>query len=58
MVSPKLEIPEPFRLDARGRLTCTTCHNPHIDTRGEEGRKRRYVVEGTGTSICARCHRR
>jgi hypothetical protein len=58
MVASKREIPEPFRLDPRGRVTCTTCHNPHIDTRGEEGRNRRFVVEGEGMAICARCHRR
>ncbi|HEX9206332.1 MAG TPA: cytochrome c3 family protein [Candidatus Deferrimicrobiaceae bacterium] len=58
MVASKREIPEPFKLDGRGRVTCTTCHNPHIDIRGEEGRNRRFVVEGSGSDICARCHRR
>jgi hypothetical protein len=58
MVASKREIPEPFRLDPRGRVTCTTCHNPHIDMRGEEGRKGRFVVEGEGSALCSRCHRR
>ncbi len=59
MVLPKGEIPEPFKLDGRGRLTCTTCHNPHIDVKGGgDGRNRRFVVAGEGSAICSRCHRR
>ena len=58
MVAPKREVPEPFRLDPRGRITCTTCHNPHIDLGKEGGRRRRFVVEGDGGGICSLCHRR
>jgi hypothetical protein len=58
MVSPKGEVPEPFMLDGRGRLTCTTCHNPHIDAKAGGGRKRRFVIEGEGSALCSRCHRR
>lgn len=58
MVSPKGEVPEPFKLDGWGRITCTTCHNPHIDVKGSDGRNRRFVVAGEGSSICIRCHRR
>ena len=58
MVASKREIPELFKLDPRGRITCTTCHNPHIEARWEEGKKRRFVVEGDGSAICSRCHRR
>ncbi len=58
MVLPKQELPDPFKPDGRGRLTCTTCHNPHIDVRQEKGRIRRFVIEGEGSAICSRCHRR
>ncbi len=58
MVPPKQELPEVFRLDNRGRMTCTTCHNPHIDTRENKERSRRFVIEGKGSDICSRCHKR
>ncbi|HQT96884.1 MAG TPA: cytochrome c3 family protein [Thermodesulfobacteriota bacterium] len=58
MVAPKGEVPEPFKLDGRGRLTCTTCHNPHIDVKGNGGRSHRFVVAGEGSALCSRCHRR
>ncbi len=60
MVRPKMEIPEPFRLDNKGRISCTTCHNPHIEARATEGRgrKKRFVVEDDGKVLCSRCHRR
>ena len=58
MVPPKGEVPEPFRLDGRGRVTCTTCHNPHIDAKEGDARSRRFVVAGEGSSLCPRCPRR
>ncbi|MBI5419389.1 MAG: hypothetical protein HZA60_04815 [Deltaproteobacteria bacterium] len=60
MVQPKMSIPEPFRLDAKGKLTCTTCHNPHIEARSgaEGGRMRRFVVDESAGGICSRCHKR
>lgn len=36
-------------LESKGRLTCTTCHNPHDVPRGEDA-ERHY------TSICRDCH--
>lgn len=60
IVTPRMAIPEPFKLDGKGKLTCTTCHNPHIDVReGPAGvRKHRFVVAGEGGAICTLCHRR
>ncbi len=64
MVHPKMEIPEPFRLDGKGRVTCTTCHNPHIQAKGMEevregeGRSKRFIVEDDGRILCVRCHRK
>jgi len=61
MVEPKMEIPEPFRRDMKGKITCTTCHNPHIEARkqGEkEGRSHRFVVDADTSSLCGMCHKR
>lgn len=59
MISPKIDLPEMFRLDIKGKIVCTTCHNPHIDVRGKEGEKaHRFVIEGESSSLCSACHRR
>ncbi|MGE5188967.1 MAG: cytochrome c3 family protein, partial [Gemmatimonadota bacterium] len=59
MVAPKTALPDAFKLDGRGRITCTTCHNPHLQAGADEGaRRHRFVVEGEGMSLCAVCHRR
>ncbi len=59
MVAPKSALPADFRLDAKGKITCTTCHNPHLESGSGEGAKRhRYVVEADGMSLCSICHRR
>jgi hypothetical protein len=68
MVVPAVPLREPFRADSKGRITCTTCHNPHIDVRGEEkgkeekkgekSGKKRFVVEQDDGTICTLCHRR
>lgn len=61
MVVPKREIPAPFRLDVKGKITCSTCHNPHIEARrpGEEkGRSHRFVVDVDTSSLCGMCHKR
>ncbi len=59
MVTPKAALPETFRLDMRGKIVCTTCHNPHIDLRGKVGEKaHRFVIEGESSALCTACHRR
>jgi len=60
LVVPRMAVAEPFRLDGKGKITCTTCHNPHIDVRGEERAEKgaRFVVPGTGAALCSLCHRR
>lgn len=55
---PGRRLPEPFRLDGKGRMTCTTCHKPHFDAwgaAGEEDRHRLVVGVEQGT-ICSLCH--
>lgn len=50
-IYPSMEIPEGLHLDWQGRITCTTCHDPHAQTpamlRGED----------KGKYFCAQCHR-
>lgn len=61
MVLPKMKMPDVFKLDAKGKVTCTTCHNPHIDTRtspGEAKKGHRYVVDVSAGELCLSCHRR
>ena len=48
MKEKNITIPKDFPLDARGRLTCATCHNPHAG-----GDQRGVVV---GMEICGSCH--
>jgi hypothetical protein len=43
-------IPEEFPLDANGKVTCSTCHNPHA-----EGALRGDFV---GMMVCMQCHTR
>ena len=54
MKKPKWPVPAVFKLDARGRITCTTCHNPHID-RHRMGY--RFVVDVGPSELCKRCHK-
>jgi len=59
MVAPKMALPDVFKLDGKGKITCTTCHNPHLEAVGGPGvRRHRYVVEAEGMSLCTICHRR
>ncbi len=59
MVVPKSVLPAAFKLDGKGKMTCTTCHNPHLELMAAEGSKQhRYVVDAEGMSLCSICHRR
>ncbi|MGE5663986.1 MAG: cytochrome c3 family protein, partial [Deltaproteobacteria bacterium] len=59
MVSPKSVLPEVFKLDGKGKITCTTCHNPHLEAGTRDGAKQhRFVVAGESMNLCAACHRR
>jgi len=47
----RIQIPDDFPLDAEGKLTCATCHNPHV---GDVAALRGVVV---GLEICDNCHK-
>jgi hypothetical protein len=44
------------RLDAAGKMQCTTCHDPHIDRYYQEGRVPHFWVKPTVEEVCLACH--
>jgi len=44
------------RLDAHGKMQCTTCHDPHADKYFDEGRVPRFWVKPTVEGVCLTCH--
>ena len=44
------------RLDAAGKMQCTTCHDPHSDRYYEAGRVPRFWVRPTVNEVCLACH--
>jgi len=44
------------KLDAAGKVQCTTCHDPHQDRYYEPGRVPRFWVRPTVTEVCLACH--
>lgn len=44
------------RLDAAGKIQCTTCHDPHSDRYFDSGRVPRFWVKPTVTEVCLTCH--
>ncbi len=47
------KIPAELPLNQNGEITCSTCHNPHI----EEVENRKLRGGMTGMEICGQCHR-
>jgi len=43
-------------LDAKGRMQCTTCHDPHADRYYQPGRVPRFWVKPTVGEVCLTCH--
>jgi predicted CXXCH cytochrome family protein len=44
-------LPPAVRLDARGEMQCTSCHNPHNDAYGKF-----LVVDNSDSQLCGSCH--
>lgn len=44
------------RLDERGRMQCTTCHDPHDDRNYRPDRTPHFLVKPTTTEVCLACH--
>lgn len=45
-----------IRLDERGKMQCTTCHDPHKDLYYQEGVVPRFWVKPTVGEVCLTCH--
>lgn len=44
------------RLDAAGRMQCTSCHDPHADRYYQPGRVPRFWVKPSIAEVCLTCH--
>lgn len=44
------------RLDAQGKMQCTTCHDPHSDRYHQPGLVPRFWVKPTYEEVCLTCH--
>jgi len=52
---PSMPVPEDFSLDWAGRMTCATCHDPHMENTAGAGMYLRGSA--TGKDFCDLCHR-
>ncbi|MHB0968454.1 MAG: cytochrome c3 family protein [Thermoanaerobaculia bacterium] len=44
------------RLDAAGKMQCTSCHDPHDDRNFQPGVTPHFLVKPTTTEVCLTCH--
>jgi hypothetical protein len=44
------------RLDERGKMQCTTCHDPHNDRYYQPGQVPHFWVKPTVSEVCLTCH--
>lgn len=44
------------RLDAEGKIQCTTCHDPHVDRYYKADETPHFFVKPTVTEVCVTCH--
>ena len=45
-----------IKLDARGKMQCTTCHDPHSDANYRPGQVPHFWVKPTVDGVCLTCH--
>lgn len=53
-VAPSMEMPKEFTIDWQGRITCTTCHDPHNDDLKENPFMLKTDLRGK--EFCQACH--
>lgn len=44
------------KLDANGKIQCTTCHDPHDDSNYVAGRVPHFYVKPSWSAVCLTCH--
>ncbi|MFW6163065.1 MAG: cytochrome c3 family protein, partial [Planctomycetota bacterium] len=44
------------KLDAQGRIQCTTCHDPHDDSNYVPNRVPHFYVKPSWSAVCLTCH--
>ena len=44
------------KLDAAGKIQCTTCHDPHDDSKYVPGRVPHFYVKPNWSAVCTTCH--
>lgn len=52
---PSMTVPDDFSLDWAGRMTCATCHDPHVES--FDGGSMYLRSSATGKDFCDLCHR-
>jgi predicted CXXCH cytochrome family protein len=57
-IVPSMAIPRDLPTDARGRMTCITCHTFHEGYRDAEGNKRYFLRRQKGKTFCYTCHKK
>lgn len=57
-VKPSMQIPGEFHLDSNGEMTCTTCHNIHMNNTNPATGERTFLLRGElrGKEFCDICH--
>lgn len=53
-IAPSMKMPSGFSLDWQGRITCTTCHDPHVEDLSSNPAMLRGQVGGK--EFCIQCH--
>jgi len=60
-VVPSMPIPKSFDLDWQGRMTCTTCHDPHMEADDEDAddHSKLFMLRAgiRGREFCQLCHK-
>lgn len=51
-----IETDQDVKLDSRGKMQCTSCHDPHSDRYYLEGQVPRFWVKPSLGEVCLTCH--
>ena len=56
-ISPSMEIPVDMPMDAKGRITCITCHSYHAEFWDAEYNSEFLLRRPKGKKLCSTCHK-